>query len=264
MSTYKPGTIFRIYIQDNHYTSILLRDGRVLEVKNPNTNKKLLYDSRFEWCAHHNFKDEDIVADESVTFPKPTYTIDKNGFFVPLRKNHSAFRWVSWCYQIVSEADPALFQNDDFKDAYNLLVEISDKYKKELYHKASFEQKNWNRLIKYYGPTNYDKWGSYPGKFACEYLYNNHRRTYTNAVYDKVREDILQAYKQIHQIIYPTISKYIKKHDLIDSIERDIKREERYYKKYERKARQFQEWAEQSSKEIEILKTKRNKLLADF
>jgi hypothetical protein len=37
-----PGTLFRIYKKDStaHYTAVLLKDGSVLEVKNPDTSNK--------------------------------------------------------------------------------------------------------------------------------------------------------------------------------------------------------------------------------
>ena len=61
MSTYAPGTLFRINIEGSRYTSVLLKDGKVLEVKNPINSKKTLYDSVQAWCAHHNVKEEDVL-----------------------------------------------------------------------------------------------------------------------------------------------------------------------------------------------------------
>lgn len=53
MSSYNPGTIFRCYptVESKHYTAVLLKNGNVLEVKNPDSWDKTTFDSLEAWLA---------------------------------------------------------------------------------------------------------------------------------------------------------------------------------------------------------------------
>lgn len=48
---YPTGTTFRYFLSDsvNHYTAVMMKDGRVLEVKNPDSTEKETYEDLDEW-----------------------------------------------------------------------------------------------------------------------------------------------------------------------------------------------------------------------
>lgn len=48
---YPTGTTFRYFLSDSvkHYTAVMLKDGRVLEVKNPDSTEKETYEDLDEW-----------------------------------------------------------------------------------------------------------------------------------------------------------------------------------------------------------------------
>ena len=263
MSTYAPGTLFRINIEGSRYTSVLLKDGKVLEVKNPINSKKTVYDSVQAWCAHHNVKEEDVQPDESRnnTFRAPAYFIDGNGFYVPLKKSNP-FRWVNWCYQIVNEGVPSLFQVEEFKTAYNAMVELAVKHKKELHHSKYYFSSLYSAHLLDYQPKSYSKWYGYLGCFIWEG--SNRDKRYTKAEYEEARNDILRVYKQIIDIIKPKVSKYIETKRKLLSVEANLKYEEKILARYTKKIHDLQDSADAAIHQIDKLKEKREKYLAEL
>jgi hypothetical protein len=130
MTSYAPGTLFRLYTNDEtqsisfptkpkHYTAVLLKDGKVLEVKNPDTGLKNTFDSLEVWQSSR--PDCTLKADESKS-SGVLIGYDTSSFNYPTEK-HSAYKWVQWCYSIVKEAAPQLLNSEEFKLAYNNMVE---------------------------------------------------------------------------------------------------------------------------------------------
>jgi hypothetical protein len=108
------GTIIRLFSgSEKHYTGILLKDGRVLEVKNPDTGIKTMHDSVEVWKQTRHYDRESYDN---------TPISNTNGFHYP-RENKDAYKWVQWCYSIVCEAAPQLLENEMLKIKYNKLVD---------------------------------------------------------------------------------------------------------------------------------------------
>jgi hypothetical protein len=232
--SYAPGTTFRIYTADNskHYTAVLLKDGQVLEVKNPDTGTKTTFPSLTMWCASHAATEEDVKVDASKGSGIVIGT-DTNGFNYP-NGNHSAFNWIKWCYSIVKEIAPQLLDSSEFKIAYNNMVEIITKHKQELY-----DYNNYNSGDRRYSLYNIhfddsnkayaSKWCGYNGRFQCDNNYSTYysgtknKNGYSKDDCDKARTEIVSAYKTILDIINPKITDLMDKKFKIARAEKDIR-----------------------------------------
>lgn len=203
---FTPGTIFRAYPKgekSKHYSAILLKDGKVLEV-NSDTKNQSTYESLKVW--------KEIHSDCSIKID----TLYTNGFNVPTSKD-GAYGWVRWCYSMVKEAAPHLLISEEFKIAYNKMVDVCDKYKDEIYYHMNDE----SSLIYRYHINNIEistdrkgvwewPWCGFCGYFYNENIYRNgiligHSREY----YEIARKEIVEVYKPILDIIKPHIEKYM-------------------------------------------------------
>lgn len=246
-TTYTPGTLFRIYSADNskHYTAVLLKDGKVLEVKNPDTGKKETFPSLTMWRASHGATEDDVKVDSSKGSGIVVGT-DTNGFNYP-NDWHSAYSWVKWLYLMVGEAAPQLLKSEEFKTLYNQMVELCNKHKQELRHwDYSFRGKTrydiYNLKSRY---ANGDKWDGYPGHFYYEKFYyarhsGNDYKYYSKEEYEQARAEFVSVYKKIYEIVHPVISDYMtKKHNILMT-QAKISQTKATIKKYEKKAEQLQ------------------------
>lgn len=249
MSSYNPGTLFRIYAADNskHYTAVLLKDGQVLEVKNPDTGKKETFPSLTVWRASHSATEEDVKVDAS----KGSGVIigsDTNGFNYPTEKART-YKWVQWCYSIVKEAAPQLLNSEEFKAAYNNMVEDCTKHKQEL-----TDWRSYSSGINRYSPDNIHiatknqyrgEMSGFPGYFQYQYYSHfpysrpDHKR-YTKEDYDKATTEIGAAYIAIVNIIKPEIESYMTKKYNIAKTEKDISDKRAAIKRYEKKVSKLQ------------------------
>jgi hypothetical protein len=201
--SFNPGTLYRAYPKgekSKHYTAVLLKDGKVLEVKNLDSKIKTKYDSIELWQAAH--PECSIEKDES----KKSYKIGLN---VPTEKC-SAYIWLKWCYSIVKEAAPELLNSKKFKIAYNKMVDTCTKHKYDLIcftvisgvNRYSSENINWEGYEEYL-------WKGFNGYFYSEFYPNKASSPYGNVPYDRLRNPIISHYKAILDIIKPKIKKYM-------------------------------------------------------
>ena len=243
--TYIPGTIFRAYTADNskHYSAVLLKDGRVFEIKNPDTRERVTYDSFDSWFAEHpdcTLK-VDISKSSGCIIPS-----DTNGVNYPTEK-HTAFRWVQWLYSIVGEFASSLLTSEDFKTAYNHMVEVATKHKQELDH-YDYLFVGYRR----YTPLTLSsvggyraEWSGYPGSFHSSHYYHTpytgigHKR-YTKEDYTAARVEIVNAYKRLYEIVNPVISEkmaakraFLDKKREIATVETNIRKSEKKIKELE-------------------------------
>jgi hypothetical protein len=246
MYSYNPGTMFRIYAADNskHYTAVLLKDGQVLEVKNPDTGKKETFPSLTMWRASHSATEEDVKVDASKS-SGIVIGSDTSGFNYPTEK-YSAYRWIQWCYSIVKEAAPQLLNSEEFKTAYNKMVELCTKHKQEL-----SEWRNYNTGMNRYHPINIhiatknQYPGEFPGRFHYQYYsyspYSEpgHKR-YTATDYTEAGNELAAAYVAIVNIIKPEIESYMTKKYNIAETENDIRYRRSAIKRYEKKVSKLQ------------------------
>lgn len=246
-TTYAPGTLFRIYSADNskHYTAVLLKDGKVLEVKNPDTGKKETFPSLTMWRASHGATEEDVKVDNSKGSGIVVGTVT-NGFNYPTEW-HSAYAWIKWLYMIVGEAAPQLLKSEEFKVLYNQMVELCNKHKQELRHwDYSFRGKT--RYDAYNLKSRYaagDKWDGYPGHFYYEKFYyarhsGNDYKYYSKEDYEVARNEFISVYKKIYEIVQPVISDYMTKKNNILKTQAKISQTKATIKKYEKKVAQLE------------------------
>ncbi len=213
--SFAPGTMFRSYTADQskHYTAVLLKDGKVLEVKNPETGIKTTFDSFDAWQASH--PDCTLKIDESKSFGVVMTSIN-DGFNYPNEK-HRAYRWIQWCYSIVKEAAPQLLNSEEFKLAYNNMVALCTKHKKGLY-----DYHNYHSNVDRYEPKNItinkklNTYG-YPAYFKTEVYQHSYfprqlnSPQYSKEEYKQACIDIGTAYEALINIIKPQIESYMTK-----------------------------------------------------
>ena len=244
MTSYNPGTMFRIYSADNskHYTAVLLKDGQVLEVKNPDTGKKETFPSLTMWRASHGATEEDVKVDASKS-SGVVIGSDTNGFNYPPAFGR-VYRWVQWCYSIVKEAAPELLKSEEFKTAYNNMVELCTKHMQEL-----TDWRSYSPGINRYNPSNIriatknqyrGEMSGFPGSFQYQYYSNSPYsgpgyKRYTKEDYDKATSEIGEAYVAIVNIIKPEIEDYMAKKYKIAQTENDIRYRRSAIKRYEKK-----------------------------
>lgn len=255
-TTYAPGTLFRIYSTadspsisfpttgSKHYTAVLLKDGKVLEVKNPDTGKKETFPSLTMWRASHGATEDDVKVDSSNSNGIVVGT-DTNDFNYP-KENLSSYSWVRWLYLMVGEAAPQLLKSEEFKTLYNKMVELCNKHKQEL--------RNYDYQFR--GKTRYDannlkdtrynsKWGGFPGYFYYEnYYYSRHsgngHKYYSQTEYESARAEIISVYNKIYEIVQPVISDYMTKKHNINYTQSKIAQSKATIKKYEKKTEQLE------------------------
>lgn len=205
---YTPGTIFRIYCDNTHYTAVLLKDGKVLEVKNPNTYSQTTYDSINQWCKSHSVSHNSIKADTSKAYGIVIReNTDKNGFRYPTESG-TTFDWLRWCFAIISESAPHLLNNGRVRDAYNKAVYV--------FSNINNDNDNIPDLGPFSGPVNYYStqkllWDSanaeqnYPLQH-WRYLYGNDLTEYRN-----VRSEIVKQCKILSDLIRPDVEVHMTK-----------------------------------------------------
>lgn len=248
--SYAPGTLFRLYSSDKskHYTAVLLKDGKVLEVKNPDTGNRETFPGLSMWRASHGAAEDEVQIDSSKGVG---IVIDSEtkGFNYPNEK-HSAYKWVQWCYSIVKEASPQLLKSEEFKLAYNNMVELCTKHKQEL-----TDWRCYSAGVSRYSPdnilvvTNKKQWrgemSGFPGRFQYQnYSYSpysglGHKR-YSKEDYDKACTEIGVAYVAVVNTIKPEIEPYMTKKYNIAKSEKDISDKRAAIKRYEKKVSKLQ------------------------
>jgi hypothetical protein len=241
--SYNPGTMFRAYPntdKSKHYTAVLLKNGKVLEVKNPDNGAKTTYDSLELWQAEH--PDCTFETDTSRS-SGVVIGSDTNGFNYPNEKNH-ANGWVRWCYSMVKEAAPQLLSSEELRLAYNKMVEVCDKHKEELrndsyetIYRYSSQNIYWTTDKNYYNA----RWCGFGAYFVNEQYYRTgQNKRYTKEEYDVARKEIVDAYKAVLDIITPHIKDYMAKKHKIIRAKRDIGVAKRSVQYCEKKMTEFQ------------------------
>jgi hypothetical protein len=267
--TYAPGTLFRIYPKgesltspytaDNskHYTALLLKDGQVLELKNPDSNKKETFPSFTMWRASHGATEDEVKVDAS----KGSGVVigsDTNGFNYPPAFGR-VYRWVQWCYSIVKEASPQLLKSEEFKLAYNNMVELCNKHIGELTDWRNYTGMNRyntdNILICPKGQYRGEMCG-FPGQF--QYQYYSHSpysgpgyKRYTTTDYAEASAEIGAGYVAIVNIIKPEIESYMTKKYNIHKTQKNISQLKAHIKRLEKKAAALQMSIDWAKKRIE-------------
>lgn len=243
--SFTPGTVFRAYtIRGDHNTAVLLKDGSVLEVKNPRTGIKTTYPSIDAWMAQ--VKALRMKADTSgargvIIGPTP------EGIHYPT-EDHRAYTWVRGLYSLVCELGPELLKSEEFAVAYNALVATCTKYKQELYHYSTLFKgyKRYAPLIAEnvsIGTVSISR--NYPGYFPYGYTGPwphavNEHKPWTKEDYETAREELRAGYIAVCQVVMPVIGEKMAKKYHIMCTRRQLNSAQSTIRRYLAKAKRCQ------------------------
>jgi hypothetical protein len=247
--SYAPGTLFRIYSNNNskHYTAVLLKDGQVLEIKNPDTGKRETFPGLSMWRASHGAAEDEVHIDSSKGVGV-VMDSDTNGYNY-LTEKHPAYKWIQWCYSIIKEVAPQLLSSEEFRAAYNNMAEICTKHKQEL-----TDWRSYSSGVNRYNPDNVllvaknqyrGEMNGFPGRFQYQYYSYSpytgpgHKR-YSKDDYDKASTEISAAYVAVVNLIKPQIEDYMSKKHKMFVAQNKISQSKAAVKRYLKKIDQLQ------------------------
>lgn len=215
--TYQVGTVFRLYNSDSskHYTAIMLKDGKVMEVKNPDGERVgTKFNSVEEFKTERQMEGGKLVVDTSKACGLPIGE-DTHGFKYPRVNEYHMWwsAWPRWFYNVLLELAPQMLAREDVRDAYNSLVdalEACDKRYITIYSSMSnnksmrFNMDNlkWSEGAKFKGLPIY---------FANEY--KGYGSNFKQKDFDEAREKILTHYKQLYDITHAELRAIMEKQD---------------------------------------------------
>ena len=214
------GSLFRIFpdkASTKHYTAVLLKNNTLLEVKNPYTTEKRVFESLEKWCESYSKTLSDIVIDTTKASSDPVKSTNNcvthtHGFLVPTTSQQS-FRWLKWCYSIICEIAPELLHNIELKNAYNKLVGLITPHMEYIRDYATYSSDKYN--IQHLN-TIIPKYPIYGSSFGGMSLYV-HNPEYARAnnlgLYEKfpksVSDEITATYNHICTIVKPLVKEYM-------------------------------------------------------
>lgn len=213
-TTYTTGSLFRFYKEDGtHYTAVLLKDGKVLEVKNPETGEKKIFTNLVEWREARGADEKDLVVDTArKTISKPVSTEESLAMKYP-KNNKKINILLRWYYDIMKECNPEMLDNEEIIKAYNKLVDVCHKYYDGLSPSYRISRKRFKysrELLSYTVPSQWNKWGGFPAGFSSEVTYY-YQTTKSDTNFDVQRQEILDAYKPFYDLIHKDIHKFMQK-----------------------------------------------------
>ncbi len=237
-TTYLPGSLFRYYKEDGtHYTAVLLKDGRVLEVKNPETKEKTKFASLAEWKEIRGFAEDKIQLDtERTTTNSANGGTGDSSLKMKYPRNSKKINCqLRWYYDMMKECNPAMLDNEEIIKAYNALVDVCHKYYDDLYPSYMYSRKCYKYLydlFMYTGQSQWNKWAGFQACFPCENDYYGAKKTNIN--FDVAREEILACYKTFYDLVHKDLHSYMEKKEKERSTLKRIERYKAYIAKIER------------------------------
>jgi hypothetical protein len=204
--SYPKGTLLRSYNTDDntkHYTAVIINDGKVLEIKNINDNKRTTFNSVEEWCQTRNISQESLQVDESKIQPynqeKQTDNADgiyvrNNGYLMYYNKGKCQpcwCEWNNWCYNTIVKYAPDLLDNNELKGLYNNMINTSTKYR-DIY--LSIVRVSKNKMFKIINRSNFQHYKNYDMDMSR---------------LNDAQQLIMKYYTQIVDIIKPHIEKQL-------------------------------------------------------
>jgi hypothetical protein len=211
-TTYLPGSLFRYYKEDGtHYTAVLLKDGRVLEVKNPETKEKTKFASLAEWEEVRGCTDDKIQVDTERR-PSRTATTEESNVMKYPRNNKTVNRQLRWYYDMMKECNPEMLDNEEIIKSYNALVDVCHKYYNELCPSYHFSRKCYKystNLLSNSAYSQWNKWCGFPAEFSSESYYYGTKKSTMN--FDEARQEILACYKPFYDLVHKDLHAFMQK-----------------------------------------------------
>jgi hypothetical protein len=228
-----PGMHYRIFpdpASSKHYTAVLLKDHTYLEVYNIDTpGVKTKFATLEEW---HKARGEtsEVIRDKNDTHIGIKVTQNpEDGFKVLARRGDTGgANWLRWCYGIISEAAPELFENEEVKKAYNNVVYVCAKY-------PNLRSINTASMYIHRYSENNIKYGL-PWYLENENKNTDIRKWYTHEEVEKrrmVNTDITPYYNVLYSLIADKIMSYMKRKEIERKHIESIKNAKKYIKNAE-------------------------------
>ncbi len=210
--TYTKGSLFRYYKEDGtHYTAVLLKDGAVLEVKNPEGIQKTKFASLTEWKETRGFTDDKIQVDAERKHTQTAATEESHVMKYP-RNNKKSNIQLRWYYTMMKECNPEMLDNEEIIKAYNALVDVCHKYYNELcssYHFSRSCYKYSTNLLSNSAYSQWNKWCGFPAEFYKDSYYYGSKQSTMN--FDEARQEILACYKPFYDLVHKDLHAFMKK-----------------------------------------------------
>lgn len=231
------GTIYRLYpdpATDTHYTAVLLKTGKFLEVKNPNRKpdeaKPAPFASLDEWRAARGCDSAAVIRESApTTHASPPLVVDPvHGFNVPTTAA-GAGNWFQWCYGIIAEVAPELFDSKRVTTAFNDLAAACAKYP-ELNTYRGLKKYDHSNMLWYTYDTPYSSysWNGFPVEFPYTGLQQNPAEA-------TAKVEIIPKYKVLYDLLKPKIGAFLEKKDRISMLEKCIASSQKFLDRAEEK-----------------------------
>ena len=232
-------TIYRLYpdpASDTHYTAVLLKTGKFLEVKNPNRKpdeaKPAPFASLDEWRAARGCDSAAVIRESAPTRTTPVtppLVVDPaHGFNVPTT-DAGAGKWFQWCYGIIAEVAPELFDSKRVTTAFNDLAAACVKYPELKTYRGLKKYDHSNMLWYTYDPpySNYS-WNGFPVEFPYIGLQQNPPEI-------AAKVEIISKYKVLYDLLKPKIGAFLEKKSRILMLEKCIAGSQKFLDRAEEK-----------------------------
>jgi hypothetical protein len=254
-----PGTLYRIFSADRskHYTAVLLKDGKLLEVKNPDGGDKVMFDS-LDLFKEARLTEGGVVEsmDKVTACKERKEKVERGEVSVSLKKEKAKkircpnkkyewSKWLCWVYSIMKEGLRDLLTNEEVIDAYNNYGKILFKYGEELCANRLITGK-YHRYFEYniISPkdgvvVNHSYSTNGPQIWFKKYT-GTESAKYSKEDYNRMREEINAGYAELHKHIGQPILDYMKKVNAIDKLRSEIKYQHRVKSLYNRRITRLQ------------------------
>lgn len=239
---------------NKHYTVMLLKNGRYLELKNPDRKagkQKATFPTLDAWrIAHVGDSTTAVIRTTMLPPPKEELVVNPaHGYNVP-PTDKGISRWFRWCYSMIAEAAPELFDSKMTAAAYNDLVAVCAKYPELELDKhigMKYNGKKYNRYAENNLHGCFREADSLPhndfpvylrdtnklSQYACLYIcgiestidkYSSYYSHYIQCMaflkkYLAIRSEIMPKCKALYDIIVPKLGPYMKNKRDIKSLE---------------------------------------------
>lgn len=252
MDSHRPGTLFRIFSADKskHYTAVLLKSGKLFEVKNPDGSCGAIFDSLDAFCEAHSMPDSSVEITNRESEKKERkrkrdeedaakgHKKSKMKRIRPPKKKCASTYWLHWCYSILKECAPELLTEKSVVEAYYGLADLCLIYSDDIGTHYIYSRRN-RYSVHYLRHEPQTSWKGLDMFFMNE-LYSYNRPASTPKNYAEMRDKLTTAYVSLYELIESRVRPYLKKVNQIKDLDHMIKFNTRNRDKFLRSVRRLQ------------------------